>query len=166
MADPLGEPVSARHLALRTPSGFVAFGMGAGLSPVAPGTAGSLFALPLAVPLLWLPPLLFWLAWLAAFFAAAWCCGTVSRRLGAADPGGIVCDEILAMWLVLACIPADWRWWLAAFALFRLFDIVKPWPIRALERRVEGGFGIMLDDILAAAYALALLLPASALLGG
>lgn len=156
---------SPRHLALRTAAGFVAYGMGAGLSPLAPGTVGSLVAIPLAVPLLMLPPFLFWSAWLAAFAVGTYCSAVTSEKLGHKDPGGIVCDEIVAMWLVLACVPRHPLWWLAGFALFRLFDIVKPWPIRALERRVGGGAGIMLDDLLAAAYALALLLGARALFG-
>lgn len=149
----------ARHVALRTATGFVAFGLGSGLAPRAPGTVGSAAAIPLAIPLLLLPPLAFWPLWLAAFLAGVYCCGVTSRRLGTGDPGGIVWDEMVAMWLVLACVPKAWPWWLAAFALFRLFDILKPWPIRAFEKRLGGGLGIMLDDIVAAAFALAVLLP-------
>lgn len=153
-------PATPRSLAFRTLSGWLAFGIGAGLAPVAPGTAGSAAALLLAVPLTFLPPTAFWIVWLAAWALGVWCCGVTSRRLAVKDPGAIVWDEIVAMWLVLGCMPAAWPWWLAAFGVFRFFDIAKPWPIRALERRIGGGVGIMLDDVLAAGYALLLLIPA------
>lgn len=158
-------PPSPQRVAFGTVSGFVAFGMGSGLSPVAPGTAGSLAALPLAIPLMALPTWAFWTAWFAAYVIGNWCCDVTSRRLATDDPGGIVWDEMVAMWLILACVPAHWAWWLAAFVAFRVFDIFKPWPIRPLERRVAGGAGIMVDDLVAAAYALAVLLPARLLVG-
>ena len=82
----------------------------------------------------------------------------VAAASGHHDPGFIVIDEIAAQWLVLLATPQDWRFYAAAFLLFRLFDIAKPWPIRSVERRVAGGFGIMLDDVVAALYALVLLL--------
>jgi phosphatidylglycerophosphatase A len=93
-----------------------------------------------------------------AFALGWWAAARLSRATGTHDPGFIVIDEIAAQWLVLLAAPHDWRWYIAAFLLFRLFDITKPWPIRAIERRVPGGLGIMLDDILAAIYALVLLL--------
>lgn len=140
-------------VALGTPTGFLAFGLGSGLSPIAPGTAGSLLALPLALGWIWQSP-----AWVAAILAAAfllgvWLCGTTARRLRVHDHSGIVWDEFVGMWTVLACAPVDWRWWLTAFVLFRIFDILKPWPVRWLDRRVAGGFGIMIDDVVAAGYA-------------
>lgn len=148
----------ARHIALATPTGFLAFGLGSGLSPKAPGTAGSVAALVFAVPLVVLP----WWAGLGlvmlAFAVGCYLCGETSRRLGVHDHGGIVWDEFVGLWLVLLWIPFEFAWWLAAFVLFRLFDIVKPWPIRWLDRRVGGGFGIMIDDVLAAVYALVPLL--------
>ncbi len=147
-----------RHIALATPTGFLAFGFGSGLSPKAPGTAGSAAALVFAVPLMALP----WWAGLGlvvlAFAVGCYLCGETSRRLGVHDHGGIVWDEFVGLWLVLLWIPFELVWWVAAFLLFRLFDIVKPWPIRWLDRRVGGGFGIMIDDILAAVYALVPLL--------
>jgi len=73
-----------------------------------------------------------------------------------------VWDEFVSLWLVLVCIPADWAWWLGGFVLFRVFDAAKPWPIGWLDRRVHGGLGVMLDDLLAAAFTLAVL----ALVGG
>ena len=147
-----------RHIALATPTGFLAFGFGSGLSPKAPGTVGSAAALVFAVPLMALP----WWAGLGlvvlAFAVGCYLCGETSRRLGVHDHGGIVWDEFVGLWLVLLWIPFELVWWVAAFLLFRLFDIVKPWPIRWLDRRVGGGFGIMIDDILAAVYALVPLL--------
>lgn len=145
------------HVALATPTGFLAFGLGSGLSPKAPGTAGTVAALVFAVPLVALPLWAGLLAVVLAFVLGCYLCGETSRRLGVHDHGGIVWDEFVGMWLVLLFVPFDWVWWLAAFAAFRVFDILKPWPIRWLDRRVEGGFGIMVDDLLAAVYALAVL---------
>lgn len=147
----------AREVALKSPDGLLAFGFGSGLAPVAPGTAGSLLAVPLALPLTWLA-----LPWALAVVASAfgfgiWLCGRVGRRLGVHDHGGIVWDEFVGMWLVLVCVPFNWAWWLAAFVLFRIFDAAKPWPIGWLDRRVHGGLGVMLDDVLASGYSLAVL---------
>jgi phosphatidylglycerophosphatase A len=136
---------------LRDPVLLLAFGFGSGLSPKAPGTAGSLLAM-LAFPLLALLPLPFYLLVLAAtVVAGTWICGRAADRLGVHDHGGIVLDEIAGVWLAMATFPATWPWMVAGFALFRLFDIVKPWPISWLDRRVPGGLGIMLDDLLAGA---------------
>jgi len=145
------------QLAYGTVSGFFALGFGSGLSPRAPGTMGSLAAIPLALLLLNLSPVAYGLVLLLAFIFGIYCCGVTSRRMAVQDPGAIVWDEIVAMWLVLAFVPASWAWWLSAFLLFRLFDIAKPWPIRWLDHSVKGGFGIMLDDVLAAIYAIVLL---------
>jgi phosphatidylglycerophosphatase A len=93
-----------------------------------------------------------------AFVLGCWAATRVAAASGHHDPGFIVIDEIAAQWLVLLATPLDWRFYAAAFLLFRLFDIAKPWPIRSVERRVAGGFGIMLDDVVAALYALVLLL--------
>jgi phosphatidylglycerophosphatase A len=93
-----------------------------------------------------------------AFFAGAWICDVSSRRLGGGDHPGIVLDEIVAMMAVLLAVPPQPAWWLAAFALFRVFDIAKPWPIREADHRLRNGMGIMLDDALAAAYAAVILL--------
>jgi phosphatidylglycerophosphatase A len=149
---------STRQLAFTTLTGFVALGFGSGLSPKAPGTMGSLAALVLAIPLQYLPVAAYGLLLLAAFVLGIYCCEKTSQRMAVQDPGAIVWDEIVAMWLVLAFVPADWMWWLSAFLLFRLFDIVKPWPIRWLDQTMKGGAGIMCDDLLAAVYAIAILL--------
>lgn len=147
-----------RQVALATPTGFLAFGLGSGLSPVAPGTAGSLAALVPAIALVALPLWAGALIVALGFVLGCYLCGETSRQLGVHDHGGIVWDEFIGLWLVLLFLPFQPLWWLAGLALFRLFDILKPWPIRWLDRRVEGGFGIMVDDALAAVYALVPLL--------
>lgn len=145
---------------LRDPVHWVAFGLGAGLLPVAPGTWGSL----LAVALFWLAPPLSTPIYLvsagAGFLLGIWLCGASARRLGTHDHAGIVFDEIVAMWALLAVLPRQLLWSVAAFLLFRLLDIWKPWPIREADHRTGGGLGIMLDDALAAALAAAVLLSA------
>ena len=138
---------------LRDPVHLFAFGLGTGLSPVAPGTVGSL----LGVALAWLTLDLSLLAQAAIavslFAAGVWLCGESARRLGIHDHGGIVWDEIVGMYLVLLVTPFALFPWILAFVLFRAFDIVKPWPIRDLDHRIKGGAGIMLDDLVAALYA-------------
>lgn len=148
---------NTRQVALATPTGFLAFGLGSGLSPVAPGTAGSLAALVPAIALAAVPLWAGLLLVALAFVLGCYLCGQASRRLGVHDHGGIVWDEFVGLWLVLLFLPFDLLWWLAGFTLFRLFDIFKPWPIRWLDEKVEGGLGIMVDDILAAVYALMIL---------
>ena len=132
---------------------------GIGLLPLMPGTWGSLAALPCA----WAISALSGGAALAAaailaFALGSWAAAVVAQASGSEDPGFIVVDEVAAQWLVLVAAPLDWRAYLAGFLLFRVFDIVKPWPVRAIERRVAGGVGIMLDDFAAALYAILLLL--------
>ena len=146
-----------RKVALGTPAGLVAFGFGSGLSRYAPGTVGTVAAIPFAFLLKGLPLAWFWLLLAGLFLAGIHLCDISARRLGQHDPGGIVWDEMVAYWLTVAFLPLSWPWWLAAFALFRFFDILKPWPIRLVEKRFSGGLGIMLDDIAAAAYSMAIL---------
>lgn len=143
-----------RRVALRTPAGLFAFGFGSGLARFAPGTMGTLAAVPFALLLKQLPGWTYGAALVALFLAGVWFCGAASRALGRDDPGGIVWDEMVGYWLTVALLPPDWGWWLAAFALFRGFDILKPWPIRQVERSFAGGLGIMLDDVFAALYAM------------
>jgi phosphatidylglycerophosphatase A len=140
------------------PAHFFSLGLGSGLSPVAPGTAGSLLAIPLFMVLAHFLPLGLLLAVVAlAFAVGVWFCDVTGKALGVSDHGGIVWDEIVAMWLILAFTPPTWLWFGIAFLLFRLFDIWKPFPIRYFDQHVKGGFGVMLDDLLAAGYALAAL---------
>jgi phosphatidylglycerophosphatase A len=140
------------------PAHFFSLGFGSGLSPAAPGTAGSLMAIPLFLVLAYFLPLWPLLAVVAiGFVVGIWFCDLTGKALGASDHGGIVWDEIVAMWLILAFTPPTWLWFSIAFLLFRLFDIWKPFPIRYFDQHVKGGFGVMLDDLLAAGYALAAL---------
>ena len=136
-----------------SPVHFLAFGFGSGLSPFAPGTAGTLVAIPLYLLLVQLP---FWgyvAVLLVMSLVGIWICGESSRRLGVHDHGGIVWDEFAGYLLTMLAAPAGWVWMVVGFCLFRLFDIWKPWPVRRVDREVSGGFGIMFDDILAGIYA-------------
>jgi phosphatidylglycerophosphatase A len=137
------------------PAHFVALGFGAGLSPKAPGTVGTLVAFPLYALLSGAP--FFWL-WVAAFLLlGVWVCDVAGRNLGVPDHGGIVWDEVAAFLCVLPFAEASLAGFALAFALFRLFDIWKPFPIGWLDARIKGGLGVMLDDVLAAVYAIAVL---------
>ncbi|TDQ36830.1 phosphatidylglycerophosphatase A [Thiopseudomonas denitrificans] len=143
---------------------FLAFGFGSGLARKAPGTWGTLAGLGF-VPLLQLLslPLALTVIVLASVFGV-WLCGKVAEDLGVHDHGGIVWDEFVGIWITLVLLPAHWGWWLAGFVVFRFFDILKPWPICVLDRRLGGGLGIMLDDILAGVLAALVLLAASLLM--
>ena len=144
---------------LKRPICFLGFGFGTGLAPVAPGTFGTLPALPLAGLLMacGLGPWGMTFMALALFVFGVYVCDYTEQALGIQDYGGIVWDEIVAMLLVLAWTPTGFWWWVLAFVLFRLFDAIKPWPIRWFDQRVHGGFGIMLDDIIAALFTLAVM---------
>ena len=149
---PRPTPTALRKVVFGSPSGFLAFGFGSGLSPLAPGTMGTLVAVPFIFVLKPLGDLGFWVAVVLAFLLGVQLCGSVSRKLGVHDHGGIVWDEMVGYWISAAFIPLQWPWLLAAFLLFRLFDILKPWPIRQLDKKVSGGFGIMIDDVVAAIF--------------
>ena len=150
-------PPMLRKTALGSPSGFLAFGFGSGLSPFAPGTMGTLVAIPFAIVLKSLGTMGFWIVLVLAFLSGIKLCEQASRKLGVHDHGGIVWDEMVGYWLAVAFVPLQWQWLLAAFVLFRFFDIVKPWPIRQFDRKVSGGFGIMLDDVIAALFTMIIL---------
>jgi phosphatidylglycerophosphatase A len=141
----------------RNPIHFLAFGFGSGAMPVAPGTFGTLVAVPIYW---WLQPLSllsYLVVVLAVTVVGIWLCHVTSRDLGVHDHAGIVWDEIAGYLITMIAAPPGWEWMLAGFVLFRFFDIIKPWPIGWVDRRVHGGLGIMLDDVLAALYAWAIL---------
>lgn len=129
---------------------FIAFGFGSGLMPFAPGTWGTLAAVPLYLLFAGASPLIYLSILLLAFILGVWTSERVSRDLGEHDYAGIVWDEVVGYLLTMFMAPAGWPWIICGFLLFRFFDILKPWPIRYIDKQVEGGFGIMLDDILAA----------------
>lgn len=135
------------------PAYFLAFGFGSGLSKWAPGTMGSLMAIPLyGLLLLFLSPMLIFLVAIVMFFLGAWAAEKTSCKLGLQDYSGIVIDEIVAMWMILAIAPQTWIGVAVSFILFRIIDILKPWPIHWFDQHVTGGLGVMLDDIIAAAF--------------
>jgi phosphatidylglycerophosphatase A len=139
----------------RHPAHFIAFVGGIGLSPVAPGTAGTLAAFPLFWLLDYiLDPPAFLLLIAALFVIGVWACSVTGAALGDQDHGGMVWDEITAFLLVLLFTPNEPMWEAFAFLIFRLFDIIKPPPIGTLEKKLRGGFGVMVDDLLAAFFTL------------
>jgi phosphatidylglycerophosphatase A len=143
---------------LAHPARFIALGFGTGLSPIAPGTVGTLLGFPvyrLANELIGGEGPLAMLALIAALFLlGVWACGRTGRDLGIADHSGMNWDEIVAFQLVLLLTPETWQWQAFAFFGFRFFDVVKPPPIRQVDAHVKGGLGVMADDVLAACYTL------------
>jgi phosphatidylglycerophosphatase A len=151
---------------VRHPAHFIALGFGTGLSPIVPGTFGTLLAFPLyAMLAVALTPLGVALAIVALFGVGVWACGRTGRDLGVPDHGAMNWDEVVAFLAVLVLTPEGLWWQVGAFVAFRFFDMVKPPPIRHLERSVKGGLGVMADDVVAAFYALLLLAIAKRLLG-
>ena len=139
----------------RHPAHWIAFGGGVGLIPFAPGTFGTLLAIPLFNLLEpRVGPWLLLLLVLVLFWMGVWACAVTGRALGVADHGGMVWDETVAFLLVLFFVPVYGYWQAFAFLLFRLFDIFKPPPIRYYDRVLKNGFGVMWDDLVAAAYTL------------
>lgn len=129
---------------------FIAFGFGTGLMPFAPGTWGTLAAIPLFLLLMGVSPVVYLFIVIAAFILGVWVSESVSRDLAVHDFSGIVWDEVVGYLLTMFMVPATFTWIISGFILFRFFDILKPWPIRYIDKHVHGGLGIMLDDILAA----------------
>jgi phosphatidylglycerophosphatase A len=143
---------------LSHPAHFIALGFGAGLAPVAPGTFGTLVAIPIALALrVYVPDYVFLSAIVAFLLIGTWAAGVTGRDLGVPDHGAIVWDEIVAFLLILYFVGNSWLGIAIGFLLFRFFDIVKPPPIRQLDRAMKNGTGVMLDDLLAAGYTLLVL---------
>ncbi len=139
---------------LSNPVHLLAFGFGSGLSPRAPGTMGTIVAVPLYLLMVhFLSPYSYLALIIVTFVIGIYLCGRTAKDLGVHDHGGIVWDEFVGYWITMFMVPLTWYWVLAGFILFRLFDILKPFPIGWLDRKVGGGLGIMVDDVLAGAYA-------------
>lgn len=143
---------------LSHPAHFLALGFGTGLAPVAPGTVGTLLGFPVYWMLtLWFGPSEILIATVLMFILGIWACQRTGNDMGIADHSSMVWDEVVAMLLILLVIPAGVYWWIAAFFLFRFFDVFKPQPIRYFDQTLKGGFGVMFDDIVAAFYTLLVL---------
>jgi len=150
--------LSAPRFLLAHPAHFIALGAGSGLAPFMPGTFGSLFGwLSFVVLDRMLTPGAWGVLIVLAFALGVWACQRTGHDLGVHDAGAMVWDEIVAMWLVLLFVPGTWGWQLAAFLVFRVFDMTKPPPIRQFENHFRNGFGVMADDLLAAFYTLLVL---------
>ena len=133
----------------RNPIHFVAYGFGSGAMPIAPGTAGTLVAVIIYLLLPQISPLIYVSLLLISFVFGVWICGKTAQDIGIKDPSGIVWDEFLGYWITMFMAPSGWIWVIIGFVLFRLLDIVKPWPIKWADKQIGGGMGIMLDDVLA-----------------
>jgi len=133
----------------RNPIHFLAFGLGSGAVPKAPGTFGTLAAIPIWMLFADLSLGYYLALVVASFLLGVWLCGRTSSDLGFHDHGGIVWDEFVGLWITYLALPEGVSWVVIGFVLFRLFDILKPWPIGWVDKRVSGGLGIMLDDVLA-----------------
>lgn len=144
-----------RTIALRDPLHFVAAGLGAGLAPRAPGTMGTLVAVPLYFLVDDLAVGYYAMVVAALFITGVAICERTARALNVHDHPGIVFDEVVGFLTTMTAAPSGWAWLVAGFVMFRFFDIVKPPPIGMLDRRVHGGFGIMLDDLVAGVFAAA-----------
>ncbi|MCZ4294445.1 phosphatidylglycerophosphatase A [Vibrio sinaloensis] len=146
-------------ISLKNPWHLLATGFGSGLSPIVPGTMGTLAAIPFYLLLVQLPLPLYLVAVIVACIVGVKICQVTSDDMGVHDHGSIVWDEFAGFWITMLVVPVlnlstyDWKWLLTGFVLFRFFDMVKPWPIGWLDKRVHGGLGIMLDDIVAGAMA-------------
>ncbi len=142
-----------KYVQLTNPIHLLAVGLGSGMSPIMPGTMGSAMAIPLWLLFNGLQPYLYWVLIVVAFIFGCFLCQKTSDDTHTHDSGHIVWDEFVGMWITLFFIPQISILWIAiAFVAFRVFDMAKPWPIRWFDKRVPGGFGIMVDDVIAAIF--------------
>ncbi|GAC24026.1 MAG: phosphatidylglycerophosphatase A [Alteromonadaceae bacterium] len=147
-----------KRVSLANPIHFLALGFGSGLAPKAPGTFGTIAAVPLVCLLAYSTTLTgYLLVTLIASVIGIWLCGRTAKDMMVHDDSSIVWDEIAGLLITMIAVPLSWQTLLLGFVLFRIFDILKPWPISYLDARVHGGFGIMIDDILAGLFALILM---------
>ena len=141
--------MNSNRAILANPIHLLAFGFGAGLSPKAPGTMGTVVAVLIYLVLPSMPPIIYAGLVLLSFVFGIWICGKTAEDLGVHDHGGIVWDEFVGYWITMFMAPSGLFWVLLGFVLFRLLDIFKPWPIKWADKELAGGLGIMLDDVLA-----------------
>jgi phosphatidylglycerophosphatase A len=139
---------------LKDPVVFIAVGFGSGLSPIAPGTAGTVLTVPLVYFLQQQPLLVYGLVTMFVLLTGSWVCGYAAKKLQVHDHSSIVYDEIAGFLITMFMVPASWTLLLAGFVLFRFFDAVKPWPISWFDKNLHDGFGIMFDDIVAGVMSL------------
>lgn len=132
---------------------FFARGFGSGCIPFAPGTMGTLASLPLYFVIQKFSLTFYLILLILTFLLGIWLCDKASKLLQQLDPPSVVWDEMVGFWLTMVTFPLDWRYVLAGFLAFRFFDILKPWPIGWVDKKVHNGLGIMLDDVFAAIYA-------------
>jgi phosphatidylglycerophosphatase A len=141
--------MNSNRAILANPIHLLAFGFGAGLSPKAPGTMGTVVAVLIYLVLPSMPPIIYAGLVLLSFVFGIWICAKTAEDLGVHDHGGIVWDEFVGYWITMFMAPSGLFWVLLGFVLFRLLDIFKPWPIKWADKELAGGLGIMLDDVLA-----------------
>ena len=141
--------IVSRKEVLSHPVYLLAFGFGSGLTPKAPGTAGTMVAIPLHLIFIKFPIWLHGTIIILAFLLGIWICGKTSEYLGVHDHEGIVWDEFVGCWITMFLLPVNWSWITLGFIVFRILDILKPWPIKSIDKKVRGGVGIMLDDLIA-----------------
>ena len=142
---------------LRDPGHLLSFGFGSGLSPYAPGTAGTLAAVPLYLLLSTLNPIVYLLITLASVMLGVFLCDRTSKALGVHDHAAIVWDEFAGFFITMLFVPVSLTTVILGFCLFRVFDILKPWPASVIDTRMQGGLGVMLDDVVAGIYAMLVL---------
>jgi phosphatidylglycerophosphatase A len=143
---------------LKDPVVFTAVGFGSGLSPFAPGTAGTLLTVPLVYFLQQQDFLIYVTVTVFVLLTGSWVCGYAADKLQVHDHSAIVYDEVAGFLITMCLAPAGWEWMLAGFVLFRFFDAVKPWPISWFDKNLHGGFGILFDDVIAGIFSLCCLL--------
>ncbi len=144
-----------RQFLLQRASHLIALGFGSGLAPIAPGTVGTLWAWVMFLVIdIWANDLFWAITLPVSFLIGIWACGKTGRDLGVSDHGAMVWDEVVAFWLVLWILPDSWGWQIVGFIVFRFFDAVKPPPVGWADRSFKGGFGVMFDDLVAAAMTL------------
>lgn len=141
----------------KKPSHFVAFGFGSGAIPFAPGTFGTLMAIPFYLAMRSLPNSIYFVLLILIIIGSSWLCHIVSKEINEHDHQGMCIDEVVGYLVTMFNAPKGFIWIIWGFLLFRLFDILKPWPIRYIDENIQGGFGMILDDVLAGIYSLILL---------